>query len=76
MILALCLNQTSGTWRPPLFSRHACSPLLQAPRCNAIHRLERTPAGRTTPGRNQDKTRVIVLLSTGHQEIDLSARTS
>jgi hypothetical protein len=26
MILALCLNQTSRTWRPLLLSRHACSP--------------------------------------------------
>jgi hypothetical protein len=38
--------------------------------------LERPPAGRTTHNRNQDKTRVNVLLSTGHREIDLSARTS
>jgi hypothetical protein len=51
-------------------------PPLQALQCNAIQRLERTPAGRTAHGRNQDKTRVIVLHSTGHGEIDLSARTS
>jgi hypothetical protein len=51
-------------------------PPLQALRCNAIQRLERPPAGRTAHGRNQDKTRVNVLLSTGHREIDLSARTS
>jgi hypothetical protein len=65
-ILALRLNQTSGTWRLRLLSRHACSPPLQAPRCNATQCLERNPAGRTTRGRNQDKTRVIVLLSAGH----------
>jgi hypothetical protein len=28
-ILALRLNQTSGTWRPLLLSRHACSPLCK-----------------------------------------------
>jgi hypothetical protein len=36
MILALASNNTSGTWRPGLLSRHACSPPLRAPRCNAI----------------------------------------
>jgi hypothetical protein len=35
-ILALALINTSGTWRPSLLSRHACSPPLQAPWCNAI----------------------------------------
>jgi hypothetical protein len=35
-ILALASINTSGTWRPSLLSRHACSPPLQAPRCNAI----------------------------------------
>jgi hypothetical protein len=54
-ILALRLNQTSGTWRLLLFSRLACSSPLQALRCNAIQRLERTPAGRTAHGRNQNK---------------------
>jgi hypothetical protein len=36
VILASCLNQTSGTWRHYLLSRHACSSPLQAPRCSAI----------------------------------------
>jgi hypothetical protein len=35
-ILALASINTSGTWRPSLLSRHACSPPLRAPRCNAI----------------------------------------
>jgi hypothetical protein len=35
-ILALASINTSGTWRPDLLSRHACSPPLRAPRCNAI----------------------------------------
>jgi hypothetical protein len=59
---------------PPI--PHACSPPLQAQRCNTIQRLERTPAGHTAHCRNQDKTCVVVLLSTGHREIDLIARTS
>jgi hypothetical protein len=28
-ILVSRLNQTSGTWRPHLLSRHACSPLFK-----------------------------------------------
>jgi hypothetical protein len=35
-ILALYLNQSSGTWGLCLLSRLACSSPLQAPRCNAI----------------------------------------
>jgi hypothetical protein len=35
-ILALASINTSGTWRPGLLSRHACSPPLRAPRCEAI----------------------------------------
>jgi hypothetical protein len=35
-ILALASISTSGTWRPGLLSHFACSPPLQAPRCNAI----------------------------------------
>jgi hypothetical protein len=35
-ILALASINTSRTWRPGLLSRHACSPPLRAPRCNAI----------------------------------------
>jgi hypothetical protein len=35
-ILALASINTSGTWRPGLLSRHACSPPLCAPRCNTI----------------------------------------
>jgi hypothetical protein len=35
-ILALASINTSGTWRPGLLSRLACSPPLRAPRCNAI----------------------------------------
>jgi hypothetical protein len=35
-ILTLASINTSGTWRPDLLSRHACSPPLRAPRCNAI----------------------------------------
>jgi hypothetical protein len=35
-ILALTSINTSGTWRPGLLSRHACSPPLRAPWCNAI----------------------------------------
>jgi hypothetical protein len=35
-ILALSSINTFGTWRPNLLSRHACSPPLRAPRCNAI----------------------------------------
>jgi hypothetical protein len=35
-ILVLASISTSGTWRPDLLSRHACSPPLRAPRCNAI----------------------------------------
>jgi hypothetical protein len=30
------LNQYLCTWRPSLLSRHACSPPLRAPRCEAI----------------------------------------
>jgi hypothetical protein len=48
-ILALSLNQTSGTWRLHLLSRLACSAPLQAPRCSAIQCLEHTTAGRTAP---------------------------
>jgi hypothetical protein len=36
VILALASINTSGTWRPGLLSRQACSPPLRAPRCNAI----------------------------------------
>jgi hypothetical protein len=44
------LNQkTSGTWRLGLLSRLACSPPLQALRCNTIQCLEHTTAGRTAP---------------------------
>jgi hypothetical protein len=75
-ILALCLNHTSGTWRLLLLSLLACSPPLRAPWCFAIYRHERTPAGRTAHGRNQDKPHVPVLLSAGHRETDLSASTS
>jgi hypothetical protein len=35
-ILALASINTSGTWRPGLLSRQACSPPLRAPWCNAI----------------------------------------
>jgi hypothetical protein len=35
-ILALASINTSRTWRPSLLSRHACSPPLRAPWCNAI----------------------------------------
>jgi hypothetical protein len=35
-ILALASISTSRTWRPGLLSCLACSPPLQAPRCNAI----------------------------------------
>jgi hypothetical protein len=35
-ILALASINTSRTWRPDLLSRLACSPPVQAPRCNAI----------------------------------------
>jgi hypothetical protein len=35
-ILALASISTSGTWRPDLLSRHAFSPPLRAPQCNAI----------------------------------------
>jgi hypothetical protein len=49
MLLALASIKTSGTWRPGLLSRLACSPPLQAPRCDAIQCLEHTPAGRTAP---------------------------
>jgi hypothetical protein len=62
-ILALILNQPSGTWRFLLLSHIACSSPLRAPRCIAIQRHERTSAGRTAHGRNQDKPRVTVLLS-------------
>jgi hypothetical protein len=48
-ILALRLNQTSGTWRPCLLSHLACSSPLQAQRCYAIQCLEHTTAGRTAP---------------------------
>jgi hypothetical protein len=48
-ILALDSISTSGTWRIDLLSRLACSPPLQAPRCNAIQCPEHTPAGRTAP---------------------------
>jgi hypothetical protein len=43
------IKKASGTWRPGLLSRLACSPPLQAPRCNAIQCLKHTAAGRTTP---------------------------
>jgi hypothetical protein len=74
-ILALCLNQPSETWRL-LLSRLACSSPLRGPRCLAIQRNERTPARRTAHDRNQDKPRVLVLLSTSHRETDLSALSS
>jgi hypothetical protein len=51
-------------------------PPLRAPRCLAIQRHERTSTGRMAHGRNQDKPRVPLLLSTGHRETDLSASTS
>jgi hypothetical protein len=51
-ILALCLNQHSGTWRLFLLSYLACSPTLRAPQCQAIQHHERTPAGRTAHSRN------------------------
>jgi hypothetical protein len=51
-MLALRLNQTSGTWRLLLLSRLACSSPLQALRCNTIQHPERTPAGRTAHNRN------------------------
>jgi hypothetical protein len=54
-ILALCLNQPLGTRRLLLLPRLACSSPLRAPRCLAIQHHERTPAGHTTHGRNQDK---------------------
>jgi hypothetical protein len=54
-ILASHLDQTSGTWRHYLLSRHACSSPLQAPRCSAIQCLEHTPAGRTAPARTKIK---------------------
>jgi hypothetical protein len=47
MILTLASINTSGTWRPGLLSRHACSPPLRAPRCKAIQCPEHTAAGRT-----------------------------
>jgi hypothetical protein len=76
-ILALCLNQPLGTWRLLLLlSRLACSSPLRQPRHLAIQRHECTPTGRTTHSRNQDKPRVLVLLSIGHRETDLSALTS
>jgi hypothetical protein len=41
------IQKTSGTWRPGLLLLLlACSPPLQAPRCNAIQCLEHTTAGR------------------------------
>jgi hypothetical protein len=48
-ILALCLNQPSGTWRL-LLSRIACISPLRAPRCLAIQHHKHTPAGRMTHG--------------------------
>jgi hypothetical protein len=74
--IGTCLNHLVGTWGSLLLSRLACSPPLRAPLCIAIQRHERKPAGRTTHSQNQDKTRVPLLLSTGHRETDLSASTS
>jgi hypothetical protein len=48
-ILALCLNQPSGTWRL-LLSRIACISPLRAPWCLAIQHHKHTPAGRMTHG--------------------------
>jgi hypothetical protein len=74
-ILALASIRSQG---PGGFSSSplACIPPLRAPRCPVIQHRERTPAGRTTHGRNQDKPCVSVLLSTGHRETDLSASAS
>jgi hypothetical protein len=74
--IGIHLNQFSGTWRLLLLSRLACSSPLRAPQGLAIQCQERTPAGCTALGRNQDKPRVPLLLSTGHRETDLSASTS
>jgi hypothetical protein len=57
-ILALRPNQTSGTWRPCLFSHLACSSPLQALRCSAIQCLRAHHCWTYGLGQNQDKPRV------------------
>jgi hypothetical protein len=55
-ILALASINTSGTWRPNLLSRHACSP----PSASTTMQRNIVPRARHCwtygPGRNQDKT--------------------
>jgi hypothetical protein len=61
-ILAFRLNQTSGTWRPCLLFRLACSSPLQAPQCDDI--VPRAHHCWTYgPGQNQDKHYVISCLA-------------
>jgi hypothetical protein len=59
MILALASINISGTWRPSLLSRQACSPPLQAPWCNAIQCPEHATAGCTAPAGTRIKPSVI-----------------
>jgi hypothetical protein len=64
MILALASINTSGTWRPGLLSRHACSPPLRASWCKAIQCPEHATAGRTAPARTRINP-VPLVASTG-----------
>jgi hypothetical protein len=73
-ILVSRLNQTSGTWRPHLLSRHTCSPLYKHYGATQYSALSTPLLGVRLTTRTRIKPRVIVLLSTGHREIDLSAR--
>jgi hypothetical protein len=76
-ILEFAPNQFAETILPSAPSPASLvGPPLRAPRCLAIQRHERTPAGHTAHGRNQDKPRFSLLLSTGHRETDLSTSTS
>jgi hypothetical protein len=61
--IGTCLNQTSGTWRPRLLSRLACShPSTSTPvRSNTVPRAH--PCWTYGPGRNQDKPSVLSCLA-------------
>jgi hypothetical protein len=74
--IGTCLNNLVGTWGSLLLSHLVCSPPLRAPQFIAIQSNEREPAGRTDHSQNQDKTRVPLLLSTGHRVTDLNISTS
>jgi hypothetical protein len=72
-ILALASINTSGTWRPGLLSRHACSPLYEHHGATQYSAPSTPLLDVRPPAGTRIKTSVISCLAPAHREVDLSA---